>query len=139
MTPRFAEQWDWLREQAERRLAQREARYPDLVAAGKLAEAEAERGLRIMRAIVADWQFATFLEGEPGDDATPLEKSRELAALVTDWRAHVEKAPDDEQRIETLEAVETLLWHQRRLYGPVFCARTTIEARAQAKPVAIAA
>lgn len=129
--PRFADAWDDLRRLVEHILSEREAAYPALIEAGKLDADEAAQRLGVMRAIVADWRFVTTLTGAPGDEVPDAAKQAELETIAA--RA-AERAKRHLEHGDLAEAAAALLWHQSRVYGPVWCARTTLAARAWLHP-----
>ena len=72
-----------LADEAAAAVARREAQYPALIAAGKLAAEQAAREIRVWRAIAADWRWVVTLERIATDPATLAEK---IAALEDSTR-----------------------------------------------------
>lgn len=112
--------WPRLAQAAAALLAQREARYPGLITAGKLDPREAERALRVLRAVVEQWRRVTAGENlpHPLDFADALgagqaEMLAELAAAATRTRRIAERAAADRSARDQADWTAALHWHQR--------------------------
>ncbi|HEU0045106.1 hypothetical protein [Sphingomonas sp.] len=134
--PRFAarpEVFDYLLDAARRLLAEREARYPAMIEAGKLAVADATRKLELARCLVAQWRWAadparaTLGEWrEPGHfNAWAHELAAEIADAATRARALADRDPTPLRR-EVADMYEALAWWQQ----PVSPGRARIVAHA---------
>lgn len=67
-----------LAEEAAAAVQRREAQYPALIKASKLPAAQAEREIRVWRAIAADWRWVVTLERVEVEPATLAEKVEAL-------------------------------------------------------------
>lgn len=138
-------------------LAEREARYPGLVEAGKLAATDAAEGLEHARCLVAQWVWITDPASPPlprfdfttaghfGCPERALIAELDRAATIAARRA--DQAPGDAARRRLADLYAALAWHQRRHpWGVAIvvevdqCRRATAEFRErEAQPKARAA
>lgn len=72
-----------LADEAAAAVERREAQYPALIVAGKLSADQAEREIRVWRAIAADWRWVVTLERPEVEPASLTEK---IAALEESTR-----------------------------------------------------
>lgn len=130
----------------EQLLAEREARYPALVEAGKLSEEDAANGLILLRALAAQWRWAI----ETAQPALPIEPLSPFGASVVDLaaetrriaeraRAMADRSPGDDRAAETADLCEVIAWWQHidgcgpRITGWVDCERRVAAAPALAR------
>lgn len=118
--PPCVSDWEALARFAQGLLAQREADYPIRVEDGRMPQAEADRGLRVMRAIAAQWSDACT--GTPLPD--PLDYAQaygsswdemrtELEAVAARAARRQQAAPTHAAAIEQATLAGALLWHQQ--------------------------
>ncbi len=111
--PTYATDWTGIAATAEQLLADRLARDPDLVAAGKLPQADADDRARIMAAIVALWRAVVRREPVPALSATHTEMRGDLAKareVLSTWAA---SRPDSTALATRLAAIVALEWNHR--------------------------
>lgn len=117
--PPLRNMWPRLAETAKDLLVQRQQGYPAEVRDGRMTEAEAQRGERIMKAVVAQWRLVVTGKPLPDIDdypatlgATPEEMRAELARIAARaWhRAHA--APDDAKLADLARLTAALAWQQ---------------------------
>jgi len=112
--PRWYSLYVELAATAERLLADRERLYPPQVGRGAMTAAAANDGIRIMRAIAADWQAAR--DGLPlpaPDQATQAEKLATLTTAASRAAQLAAAEPGNRSRGDYAELVDTLLWQQQ--------------------------
>jgi hypothetical protein len=97
-------------------LAQRVARDPAQVEAGKMTAEVAATRLRVMTAICAVWNAVTRGEDIPPLDATPLEMASDLGAIAQTLAARAEKS-DDVQTQSMSKYATALLWQHQPKEG----------------------
>ncbi|WP_374294147.1 hypothetical protein [Sphingomonas sp.] len=122
--PRRRGDWAGIGRMAAQLLDQREKGYPAAIEAKKLTPDDAERGLRIMRAIVALWRMAL----EPRDLPQPAdyrdafgatwEEMRDDAMRVAGgaWQ-RARRDPEDADLAAQAELAEALAWQHRDVCG----------------------
>ncbi len=123
-------------------LAQREARYPALVADGKMTALEAERGLEAMRALDAQWRWAVDPAEPPLDGNSFSPFGADVLALAAETRTIAERArqlaartPDDADAAETAELCEVIAWWQHVGYAaPRIVEQVMLERRVPEHP-----
>jgi len=116
--PRWYSLYVELAATAERLLADRERGDPVFVGTGSLTVDQAKARLRIMQAIVADWQAAR--DGLPlpnPEQATQAEKRDTLEQAATRAAQLAAADPKNRSRADYAELVETLLWQQQDWHG----------------------
>lgn len=109
--------WDAMKQEAHDMHVHRSLTYPGMAAKGRMSHADAERELRIARAIAEDWGAAPRSPGFP--IATWAEMvhglRREIAIRRKLWPRRVEAgqmpALDADRRTLLLEQWHDLLWH----------------------------
>lgn len=104
----------------------REEGYPAAVEAGRMTQAEADRGIHLARCLVAQWRWimdrarpACPPWDERGDlfGAYSFEMEADLVRAVQVQRARAAKRPADEAAAELTELFEALAWLQRTRHG----------------------
>lgn len=116
--------WPNLLATAQAIVAQRESRYPAEVERGRMTAYEAERGLRVARALVrqwhavvdrADWYDAEsdFAFGDGTSGAGEVELRADLATAVSRAAEIADRNPDDQAARLLAARVAALAWHQR--------------------------
>ncbi|MFZ3483884.1 hypothetical protein [Sphingomonas sp. 3-13AW] len=116
--------WPDLLATAQAILAQREKRYPQEVERGRMTSADAERGLRIARALVRQWQAVVdradwydaesdfaFGDGSTGAGEVELRTDLARASMIAAERAAAN--PGDERLKVFADHIAALAWHQR--------------------------
>ncbi|WP_052507870.1 hypothetical protein [Sphingomonas hengshuiensis] len=111
--PTYATDWPGIAATAEQLLADRLARDPDLVAAGKLPPAAADDRARIMAAIVALWRAVVRREPVPALSATHAEMRADLAKAREVLSTLAASRPDNTALAIRLAAVVALEWNHR--------------------------
>lgn len=113
--------WSAMKAEAAQLHAARLTTFPDRVAKGRMARADADRELRIARAIAEDWGA---LERSPGFPIATWSEiihglRREITLRRQHWPQLVEArrvpADDAERRLLTLEIAHDVLWHSTNL------------------------
>ena len=113
--------WAAMKAEAAQIHAQRLSTFPDRVAKGRMARADADRELRIARAIAEDWGA---LEHSPGFPIATWSEiihglRREITMRRQRWPQLVEAkrltAEDADRRLLTLEICHDVLWHSPSL------------------------
>lgn len=119
--PRWANEWEALATTAEWLRVDRARRFPQLVAAGRMTVAASTAGLAAIAAIAADWKrVAARLprDAQRADVPQPakveaLEQAR--ARLAAQAEKVAAEGGDASGHLETVELVDTLLFHQHDL------------------------
>lgn len=118
---------------AQRMLDERRKRFPAMVAAGQLAQAEADREIATFEDLVADWRFIVTGEGEPASLMTLVAR---CAALDASLRTIADIARQERGFSATLgrqaECVIALRWHLEPGRETIALARLTHQLRADA-------
>ncbi|WP_010184742.1 hypothetical protein [Sphingomonas sp. PAMC 26605] len=116
MRPRLADELQLLADAAAHLLGEREAKYPAMVAAGKMSQADADTGTRTMRAVAEQWR--AMVDGTPAPDrcaccggASYREQRDTLIAASSRTAQIAANAPDDTRKADRAAAVAALLWH----------------------------
>lgn len=116
--PRRRDDWEGCERKAGELLAERARRYPDLVAQQKLDADAAERGLRVMGAIVKLWGCIVDRQDLPAivDCEVELGASfAEMQAEITGTRARLgniaRQYPGDSEKRADAEYGHALWWH----------------------------
>ncbi|WP_332793190.1 hypothetical protein [Sphingomonas sp. RB3P16] len=101
---------------AERLLAERVAKYPAMVAAGRMSQANADTGIRTMRGVADHWR--AMVDGTPAPErcaccggASYREQRDTLIAASARTAQIAANAPDDARKADRAAAVAALLWH----------------------------
>jgi hypothetical protein len=132
--PRFAYLWPELAKIAAWLHAERERRYPGLIARGKIGAAAAEADTRAWAAIADDWRRAVAKLPAPAQPiATRWEKSAAIQTAADRYRARLARDPENVELIDMLESIETLGWWLRRPFGLQFLTDTTLALRASVR------
>jgi hypothetical protein len=118
---------------------QRVVGYPDLIAAGKISQAAADRALRISNAIAADWAAIAAIEPAPDWIADPdrggafkRERIEALGAMAIRTRTAADEDPAHDRLRALADCVDALLWWEDRHPSARWLADMTIELRARA-------
>lgn len=103
-------------------LADRVEKYPALVEAGKLTQADADTGIRIMRGVADLWR--AYLAKEPEPERCPCcggasyREQRDALAIADARLAKITAAdPEDAAKAEYAAVVAALLWHAEIALG----------------------
>lgn len=113
--------WAAMKAEAAQIHAQRLSTFPDRVAKGRMARADADRELRIARAIAEDWGALEHSPGFPLATWSEIIHSlrREITMRRQRWPQLVEArrltAEEADRRLLTLEMCHDVLWHSPRL------------------------
>lgn len=114
--PRLADATTVLCTTAQHLLADRVAKYPALIADGRMTQAAADHGIRTMRAVAMRWTMIPLRDlAAPRQRATWIATEQEMrdtlaaASAHTARRAHAD--PEDRAKAEYAAAVAALLWH----------------------------
>lgn len=121
--PRLADphRLDYCAAAARYLLAEREAAYPRLVETGKLTQDAADRGLAVMRSVVAQWRWIVDPAAPPlppFDFTSAIfgafngQMVAELDRVATAARQRAARAPDDRDAADLADLCEALAWHQ---------------------------
>jgi len=117
--PPLRNAWARLTETAKDLLVQRQQGYPVEVREGRMTQAEAERGERIVKAIVAQWR--TVMSAKPLPHladyaaelgAAPEEMRAELALIAARAAQRAARAPDDRKLLDLARLTAALTWQQ---------------------------
>lgn len=118
---------------------QRVVGYPDLIAAGKITQAAADKALRISNTLAADWAAIAALEPAPAWLADPSrggafkwERVETLNAMAIRTRTASDANPEDGRLRDIADAVDTLIWWEGKEPSARWLADMTIELRARA-------
>lgn len=109
--------WPALKVEMGRLLADRLATYPDRVAKGRMPRAEADRELRVARAIAEDQRAVNRTDGWPRATWSEMIHClrREITLRRQRWPLAVTAGrmdPDEaERRLQLIEGWHDLLWH----------------------------
>lgn len=111
--------WDAMKQEAHDMYVQRQLTYPGFAAKGRMTHADAEREIRVARAIAEDWgalpRSPAFPVASWADIVHGLR--REIALRRKFWPPRVEAgqmpALDADRRTLLLEQWHDLLWHLR--------------------------
>lgn len=114
--PRLADDHRLLAGAAAHLLAERVAKYPAMIAAGKMTQADADTGIRTMRAVAELWRARVDRTPEPDrcaccGGASYREQRDTLIAAGARTAQIAENAPNDAQKADRAAAVAALLWH----------------------------
>jgi hypothetical protein len=133
--PRFAYEWPELAKVAAFLHAERERRYPALIAKGKIGRDEADADTRAMAAVADDWRRALAkLPAPAAPIATRWEKIAALTTAAHRYRARLARDPGNADLIEMVESIEALRWWTSRdPLGLQFLTDTTLALRAAAR------
>ena len=106
-------------ETAQHLLAERVAKYPAIVAAGRMTQAAAHHGIRTMRAVATRWAMIPLRDlAKPRERATWIATEREMRDTLAAASAHTAQRaaadPGDAARAKYAEAVAALLWHAEK-------------------------
>ncbi|MDP1026364.1 hypothetical protein Q5H91_04000 [Sphingomonas sp. KR1UV-12] len=144
MIPRLATYYDrdYCAAGAVHLLREREAKYPALIAAGKLPAETGALGQDRARALVAQWCWAMDLHGPiypPWDEgrgvhgfgAYEFELAEEMTAAAARGRAIADRDPTSWAKREIADLCDALAWWQSRDPGTYSCriVRETVAAR----------
>lgn len=137
MQPRWRNDYELLAAVAATIHAGRAQRYPTMVLRDELSQDEADRGIRVMAAIAADWRACAVFEAAPDwlDDparggAHPFERVNELAAAARRARAAADD-PHDFEKVGFADAIDTLIWWETATPSARWLIDTTIALRAR--------
>ncbi len=123
-----------LRRMAEVMLASRRESFPRRVAAGELAQDEAQRELRAFADLVRDWEFICDGEGEPASTATEQDRRDALDQAITRIAAYAAQHGGFSDQLEDqAHRVIALRWHLEPGRRTVRLARITHQLRAEAR------
>lgn len=128
IAPRLAQSnaLDYLAEAVTFLLKDHEARYPRLVAQGKITPDEAEHGLNLMRAIDAQWRWVMDPAHPPApaydDDSGEFgflnfHLAAKMAKMAEKTRAIATSKPGDFRAQEMADLCEGLAWFQQDVAG----------------------
>lgn len=114
--PQYADDFEGLATVAAHLLAERVAKYPVAVAANKLSQADADAGIRVMRAVAELWRAQVDRTPEP--DRCPCcggagyREQRDTLIAAKARRAQIAaKDPGNARKADYAAAVDALLWH----------------------------
>lgn len=117
--PRYAEDPVMLADLSAHLLAERVTKYPAIVAAGRLTQAQADDGIRKMRAVARRFAMIKLRDlDQPWERATTIAtpaEMREVLAAVAARTAEIAAAdPSDLQKADMRGATAAMLWHAER-------------------------
>jgi hypothetical protein len=117
---------------------QRVVGYPDLIEAGKINQAAADRALRISNAIAAEWAAIAAIEPAPDWIADPdrggafkRERIEALGAMAIRTRTAADEDPAHDRLRALADCVDALLWWEDRHPSARWLADMTIAPPAQ--------
>ena len=132
--PRYADDAVILCDLAQHLLAERIAKYPAVVARGGMTQAQADDGIRTMRAVATRWTMIPLRDlANPRPAATDIASEHEMRATLAAASARTAQIaaadPDNRDKADYAQAVAALLWHAEHAVA-AHVARWTPDARA---------